>query len=274
MASLQRQGLLLLGTLLAVGLGCAKAPRVVPNDVTWPLDRVAILIPLEEPPLEFQKPVVGTMAGLGVGLGRGSGVTVLIALSGLIIGPLGLFATVPIAGVVGAVYIPASTVGGAVDAESADHTAAGDLGILMGIAELHVNRRLGAQLQQAFRDLSGRDLPLVEGDLDAAAGTADWYLEARILGIWNGGTIGFVTVDRPCELHVAAGLRLIRASDGRAIAGRVAVFTPPSLKYTYSEWGEEGGRRLKEGVVEGCSVLARTFVEELYLETKPLRSPP
>lgn len=261
--------------LLVSALGCVKAPQRVPAEGSWPLDRIAILTPLEEPPLEFQQPVVGAIRGLGLGFGRGVGVTLVVALSGVMAGGYGVIATTVVAGFFGAVYIPASTVVGVASAETSERVATGEAGILTAMAGFPVNRRLGEQLQKAFRELAGREVPLVEGSLDTSGPlpvSADWLLEARVLGIWNGTTIGMVSVDRPCELYVAAGLRLIRVSDGRAIAGRVAVYKSP-VSRPYLEWGAEKGRRLKESVVEACSFLSGSFLEELYLATKHLRSP-
>jgi len=260
-----------LALLVAAGLGCGPAVLGAPTPFPRSLDRVFILTPREEPPIEFGEPVVGTLSGLGAGFGRGVGYTLLVGVSGAAGGPYGLVASAFVAGIFGMVYIPVSTIGGAASAESAERLAEATAGLRTGMAELRANRLLGERLREAFRGLLGRELPLVEQDLDSATPApvgADWLLEARILGIRNGSTWNMLTLDRPCELVVAAGIRLISVADGRAVCGRVAVFQSPVPRYTFRDWGAENGRRLKEAVAEACSVLAETLVEEAYLSTE------
>ena len=276
MGPMRGRRVLVLGLLLGGGLGCMAGARTGIPETPWPREGIAIFTPLEEPPLEFKQPVSGVLAGLGVGLGRGVGLTLAIALSGVIYGgPYGVVGSAPVAAAFGVFYIPASIVKGAVSSESPQRVAGGEAGLLTAMAGLRINRRLGERLRSAFCERAGRDLPQVEEG--AGAGKVEgveWHLEARVLGLWNGSTMDLLSVDRPCELYVAAGLRLVRASDGRAMAGRVAVYRSPVARHTYFEWGAENGRLLREEIERACEALAGELVEEIYLSTSHLRGPP
>ena len=176
------------------------------------------------------------------------------------------------AAAIGAVLAPIGAVVGAGSAMSLKEAMVSESTLRKALADMKIQESLCERLIAEAREKAvPRAFRLInEGPADPSAKTAygvtawlgvDSILEEQVT------KVGLVTKtwgsDPPMELFLDVKLRLVRAGDNADLWVRRTPYRSPI--HWYSEWAEDGGRRLKEEFDRAYGEIAEKAIEEVFL---------
>jgi hypothetical protein len=239
---------------------------------------VAVEVHAAPPSIDWDRPVTGWPAGLGMGAVRGVGAVVVFPLYALAgagsvggggggggtgdgVGMAVFGAAVVAVGVAaGVVWAPVSVVGGAVTAPSPEVVEAAEP-VVRGILEdPGLWATVGAHFGDAVRRHAGRDL--------VPPAQATTIVEVRLVSIERGSAWNWWTFDRPFDATVEVSVRVVRTSDGHVVWSdtRKSVAGPlgGAVTHTYVEWALDEGAPLRAAVDAALRSLAEEFAYVIF----------
>jgi hypothetical protein len=251
---------------------------------------VAVQVAEAPPEVDFDPPVTGWGAGLGMGAVRGLGV--IVAAPVVAVGAIGasganpgqvhggsgggdgvatvvfVGAVVVIAEALAVLWFPCSVVGGAVTAPAPETIDAAEP-VVRGIVEdPGLRDALGRGFESTVRHALGRE------PVDPSGATT--ILEIRLLTVQRGRSWNLWTFDRPFEVTVRASARVIRRSDGCVLWEDTMESSTGKLVHTYAEWAADGGAPLRAALDGLLADLAGRFAHVILLapgEDAPASAP-
>jgi hypothetical protein len=213
---------------------------------------------------DFPRPVSGWSGGLGMGFLRGLGAIVALAVAAGGEASKGghgdgagvaAFIGAALGAAMGVVYTPISMVAGAITAPPGDEVDLAE-GPIRRVVE---NPDLPRVLADAFEVESGRTF--VPPD------QATTLVELRLVCVGRGSAWDWISFDRPFEVVIEAGARVVRPSDGEVIWEADRTLPIPGgepVRRTYVEWSEGGARALEEAVNEAVRSLGRSLSHSIF----------
>jgi hypothetical protein len=223
-------------------------------------------------------PAAGVPVGLGMGFLRGVSAVVVWPVYALgaasagggmggnpgIAGVVLLAAIVAIPAAAAVVWLPFSTIGGAVSALPIDEAHAAEAALLAAAQDVGTSQRLAELVAETARRRGWREL--------VAREAADTVVEVRLVSVERGASWNWWSFDRPFPIESEAETRVIRRSDGallweaRLSAGSAGsgVWSPASRRFEarerkYVEWAAEDGAPLRAEVDAQVSYLGVLF---------------
>jgi hypothetical protein len=232
--------------------------------------------------IDWDRPVTGWPAGLGMGAVRGVGAVVVFPAYALVrlhdfFGPgageaVAVLAVPAVVGgaAAGAVWAPVSVVGGAVTAAAPEEIEAAEP-VVRGILEdPGLWATVGAHFGDAVRRHARRDL--------VPPAQATTIVEVRLVSIERGSAWNWWTFDRPFEATVEVSVRVVRTSDGHVVWSdtRKAVggSRGGAVTHTYVEWALDEGAPLRAAVDAALRSLAEEFAILIFAAPAQFAPPP